>query len=217
MYLEIKDNSFIVLDSKPLIFNKDIRVDRDTLFETIRLRDGEFFNLELHQQRVNFSYKELFKSKSKLNLSTIFKSYPKEGLYRVKVIYNKDGLLDISYTPYKKKRIKSIALVEVGNIEYSFKFLDRRVFDSLYKRYPNFDEFIITTNGYLRDTTIANIALFSKDWITPTYPLLKGVMRQKYLNEKRLIKKMIHYSNLKEYSKIATLNAMVDFNILKEE
>ena len=38
------------------------------------------------------------------------------------------------------------------------------------------DEILITRNGLLTDTSIANIALFNgKEWHTPKHPLLKGV------------------------------------------
>jgi len=223
MYIKIEKSSFKLLSTnnnlKPIELNlKQQSIENLTLFETIKIKDGKIFNLEFHQNRVNFAFKTLLKNAYPIILKNIIKNYPKYGLYRVKIIYNQSGLIDYSYYIYKKKDIKKIALVELSNINYNYKYENRELFNKLYKQLPQFDDFIITQNGYLKDTTIANIALqhkSSQKWHTPTIPLLRGTTRERYLKDNKLIKKMIHFQDLKNYSKIATLNAMVDFNILK--
>ena len=214
MYIEITNSGFEVVGKELLKLNLKDSSKKDTLFETIKIKDGRVYNLEYHQKRVDFAYKNLFNKKSKLKLQYILKEPPKKGLFRAKVIYNKDGLVECDYFKYKKKRISKIALIEM-NLDYRYKYLDRSYFDILFKKF-DFDEFLVTKNGYLTDTTIANIALLDKNnnWHTPKEPLLKGTTRQRYIEASKLIKKMIHYRDLKEYSKLATLNAMVDYNIL---
>jgi len=77
------------------------------------------------------------------------------------------------------------------------------------------DEIIIEQNGYLTDTTIANIAFYDGErWITPAKPLLKGTMRAKLLDEGLLHEKEIKKEDLKNYSQVALINAMIGFKIL---
>ena len=58
------------------------------------------------------------------------------------------------------------------------------IFESLLLANKDVDEVIIEKNGYLTDTTIANIAFFDgKQWFTPEKPLLKGTMRAKLIEE----------------------------------
>jgi len=188
----------------------------DTLFETIKIENGEVFNLDYHQKRVDNAYKNFYKKESKLNLKSVIK-YSKDGLFRCKVIYNQNGLVSIDFFKYQKKEINSIMLVENNFFEYSFKYANREFFEHLYNIYRNTNEFIITKNGFLQDFTIGNIALYhtkDKKWHTPLKPLLFGTTLNKYLDSKKLIQKDIHYTNLKNYSKIALLNAMVGFYIL---
>ncbi len=215
MYINIVKDSFRVVGKEPIKIDFKYTPNRDRLFETIKIYNGKAYNLDYHQKRLDRAFLELFKRGS-FSLKEALKGAPKDGLYRAKLIYNKDGLIDCSFFRYQKKQIFKIALVELSNIEYSYKYLDRAIFDMLYSKF-DFDEFIITKDGYLRDTTIANIALLHKSglWHTPKEPLLEGVTRQRYLESLKLIKKMIHYRNLNEYLKLATLNAMVDFNILE--
>ncbi len=193
-----------------------------TLFETIAIKEGKAQHLPYHQQRVDNAFKQLLKKAAPFNLESIVKEYceqqkfSKNNLYRLKLIYNQEGINTIAHFDYRKKEVKNLLLIEVGSFSYSHKFLNRDLFTSLHKSFRA-DEFILTKNGYLTDSTIANIALLdSKEhlWHTPKEPLLLGTTRARYLQEGKLIPKDIHYSSLANYSKIALLNAMVDFYIL---
>jgi len=218
MYLAINKNGFSIEATnnklEPVIQNINKTIDKSLLFETIKIENGKIYNLKLHQARVDRTFKELFKQKSNINLKSILQDIPKHGLYRAKVVYSSKKVEDISYIIYKAKKIKKILLVEVGDFEYKYKYLDRTPFDNLQKY--NFDEILITTNGYLRDTTIANIALksSSNSWFTPKEALLNGTYREKLLNLSKIKQKSIHYKDLANFNKIATLNAMVGFNKL---
>jgi 4-amino-4-deoxychorismate lyase len=65
------------------------------------------------------------------------------------------------------------------------------------------------------DTSIANVA-FYKDglWFTPKKPLLEGTTRARLLNAGKIIEKDIGVKELKNYSKVALMNAMIDFDII---
>ena len=199
-----------ILNKEPIVIKTE-QIVEPTLFETIKIDNGKIYNLQYHQARVNKAYKELFNTESKLNLVDALTDYPIDNLYRAKILYNANGFISKDYYIYKQKNISSFLLVEMSNINYNFKYLNRDFLTPL--KMHQADEFIITQNGYLRDTTIANIALFhtkSKKWHTPKTPLLKGTTLNRYLDKKELVEAEIHYKDLKNYSKIALLNAMVD-------
>ena len=51
-------------------------------------------------------------------------------------------------------------------------------------------------------------------WYTPLKPLLRGTTRQKLVDEGKIIEKEIRVEDLKNYSKVALMNAMIDFDII---
>jgi len=205
-----------ILNSTPTLVDKKQSIEA-TLFETIKISNGKIYNLDYHQNRVDRAFKEFFKSKNNLQLQKIINNYPKQGLYRAKLIYNANTVLSLKYYKYKTKSIKNFMLVEMPNINYQYKFLNRDFFLELSTIYSA-DEFLITQNGFLKDTTIANIALFhtkKRLWHTPKEPLLLGTTLSRYLKNKKLQQKDIHYKDLKKYSKIAFLNAMIEWREFK--
>jgi 4-amino-4-deoxychorismate lyase len=76
---------------------------------------------------------------------------------------------------------------------------------------------MIFKNGFLTDTSIANIAIFDGDnWLTPKKPLLEGTTRNRLLENKDIIESNIDLNMLKNAKKIALMNAMIDFDILED-
>ena len=176
-------------------------------FETIKCEDFEIFNLDFHNKRVANTIG--------LNINLQEYIYPlSEELLRCKVIYNDFEVLNVEYFPYKKREINSFKLVFDDEINYSKKYLNREKLDNLFLQKENCDEIIIIKNEIVTDTSIANIAIFYEDmWITSKNCLLKGTTRARLLEEKFLIEKDISVEMLEKASKIALMNAMIDFDI----
>ena len=182
------------------------------LLETIRVEDGKVHNLSYHQQRCNQSHKTLFGSKDTLELSSKIE-VPKEGLYRCRIVYG-EKLNSIEYIPYTPKEINSLKIVS-SDIEYDHKYANREALDALRIAHPDTDDVIIEQEGFLTDTTIANIAFYDgKQWITPKKPLLRGTMRAKLIDEGWLKTKDIRREDLPKYTHVALMNAMIGFKIL---
>ena len=179
-------------------------------FETIKCDDYEVFNLDYHTKRVlNTIGKDL-------NLQEYIYP-PSHKLYRCKVIYNQDEITDVQFYEYKKREIKSFKILTCDDIDYSKKYLDREKLDELYSQKENYDEIMIFKNGFLSDTSIANIAILVDDiWYTPKQPLLNGTTRQRYLDTKDIREKDIDVEFLQKASKIALMNAMIDFDIIED-
>lgn len=185
------------------------------LFETIKIQDGEIFNLEYHQARCEQSRREVFCRNDKVKLSS-FLNPPKKGLFRCRIFYDAK-IQSIEYISYTPKIIKKLKIVS-SNITYNHKYADREELDALLSKEINIDEVIIEKDGYLSDTTIANIAFYDgKEWFTPKTPLLKGTMRAKLLDEGFLQTKDIKSLEILKYKKVALMNAMIGFRVLNED
>lgn len=179
-------------------------------FETIRCEDFDILNLHYHEKRVmntiskNYSFGELIYA-------------PTNELLKCKVIYDEDEILSITFAKYKKREINSFKLIFDDNINYDKKALNRDELDLLFSKKDEADEIIIIKNNLISDTSIANIAIFDGDiWLTPKKPLLKGTVRARLLDEKKIFEKDISLADLKSAKKLALMNAMIDFDEIKD-
>jgi len=181
------------------------------LFETIKIKDGQVYNIDWHNQRCNRTRKELFNKINLLNLKDFIDAPPK-GLFRCRIVYRED-ILSIDYIPYSPKTIQTLKIVQ-SNLDYSHKYNDRTELNKLI--HPNYDEIIIEKNNLLTDTSIANIAFYDgKEWLTPKIPLLQGTVREKLLHQNLLRVKNIKSSEIIHFSHFALMNAMIGFQIQK--
>ena len=182
-------------------------MNENIYFETIKCDDFEIFNLEYHNKRVA----------NTIGLNINLQEYiypPNENTLRCKVTYNDYEVLNVEYFPYTKREINSFKLVFNDEISYSKKYLDRKNIDDLFSKKENADEIIIIKNGVVTDTSIANIAIFYENiWITSKNCLLNGTTKARLIEDKFLIEKNISFDMLKKASKIALMNAMIDFDV----
>ena len=182
------------------------------LLETIKIENGNIENLSYHQIRFDRSRRELFNITDKIDLASLIK-VPDNELYRCRIVYDKE-IHTIEYIPYAEKKIQKLKIV-TSDINYNYKYADRKALNTLLEKERGFDEIIIEKEGYLTDTTISNIAFYDGNkWFTPAQPLLEGTMREKLLDEGFLHKKEIKKEELKDYSQIALMNSMIGFKIL---
>lgn len=179
-------------------------------FETIKCDDYEIFNLNYHNKRIANTIG--------LNLNLQEYIYPfSNELLRCKVIYDKNGIIDVRYFPYKKREINTFKLIFDDEVSYSRKYLDRSSLDKLFENKEDCDEIIIIKNKIVTDTSIANIAIYYENiWITSKNCLLEGSTRNRLIDEKILLEKDITVKMLKNASKIALMNAMIDFDIKED-
>ena len=182
------------------------------LLETIKIENGEVFDLAYHQKRFDKSRKDLFSDTMPMDLSDMIEA-PGKDLYRCRILYD-THIRSIEYIPYLAKVIQSLKVVP-ANIDYAYKYADRDAFNTLLQNNPAFDEEIIEKNGFISDTSISNLAFYDgSHWLTPEEPLLEGTMREKLLDEGFLLESPIQKKDLGKYTHVALMNAMLGFNIL---
>ena len=187
--------------------------DTPLLLETIKIEDGVIYNLPYHQERCTQSRQALYSVTNTLKLKTHIIP-PSKGLYRCRILYAKN-IHTIEYIPYVPKVISSLKIID-SNVEYTYKYANRNALNALLERGKAYDDVLIEKNGYLTDTSIANIAFYDgEQWITPQNPLLKGTMRQKLIDKGFLQTKQIKVDDISTYTQVALMNAMIGFEILK--
>ena len=201
---------------------------KNSFLETIKAVDGEVFHMPYHQKRYEsvlntFGTPRVFPRNGSGHMWEYKKlsDYihpPSDGIYRCRLVYSPQtpNIIDVTYHKYEKRKIESLKIVYDDNIDYSCKSTCRDEIDKLFAKKDSCDDILIVKNSFISDTSIANIAFLSEgEWITPRTPLLKGTTRARLLDEGKIIEKDIRVSDLKNYSKVALLNAMIDFDIIQ--
>ncbi len=184
--------------------------------ETIKVQNGKAALLSYHQKRLNRTFKHFFPSEKKLDLENIFSKEEKilatqntdNQVFKCRFLYNEKSFF-IELLPYSIKPISSFRLVHVGDdFSYHFKFSKRDLLNDLI---VDNQEVIIVKNGFLTDTTYANIALKQGDkWYTPSEPLLQGTKRDFLIENQLIIPKPLHINDLQNFSHIKIFNAMME-------
>ena len=184
------------------------------LIETIKIQNREIFNIEYHNKRLNLSCLNLFGVSSTIDLNSYINPPNDNILYRCRVLYKRE-IIKIEYIPYSPKNQQNFIVVE-SDIEYNYKYSNRDKLNLLKDRYSDYDDIIISQNGLLKDTTIANIAFLDNGvWITPKTPLLYGTIRSKMIDEGSLIPQDIYSKDVNNFSGFAIMNAMIGFKVIK--
>lgn len=180
------------------------------LFESIAFRQGKFLLKDYHLQRMKRSCITLYGS---FNHADIFDKLPipefeDNILYKYRIVYNENDF-KVEFVPYIPKYIKTIKIIEANGIEYSLKYTDRSAIERLKAAWSEYDEILITQNGFLCDTSIANIVLSEKGKLyTPDTCLLEGVQRAYLLDQKIVEQRSVHIDELRNYDFIIPVNAL---------
>lgn len=188
-------------------------------FETIKIIDGVAQNLIYHQKRFD-SVLRYFGSVCGYDLTALINP-PKSSLLRCKIVYevldSGECLFDVSYFDYKKRVIECVKLLCDDDVEYGLKSTNREALDLLFAQKDKCDDVLVVKNGFVTDTTIANIAFYDGlRWVTPRKPLLKGTTRERLLESKELHEADICVADLDGFKKVALMNAMIGFDIISE-
>lgn len=184
------------------------------LFESIKVENGQFRNLAMHQNRIDRSRFGLLGLKDSLELKSTLKipDHAEKGIFKCRVVYGKT-ISKVEFIPYQIRSIKTLKIVVDNEIDYSFKYSDRSQLEKLLLLKGDCDDILIVKNGLITDTSYANIVFFDgNDWFTPEHPLLKGTMRESLLNTGKIKSREIKIEDLCKFSKFALINAMMDFD-----
>lgn len=184
------------------------------LIETIKLVDGKFLNLFHHEQRMIRSLESLCGVEEDIVLEDFLQelSVPQEGIFKCRIVYD-DQTKEVEFIPYQPRIVNTLRLIENDRINYDFKYSDRKEIDKLFEKRDGCDDILIIKKGEVTDASYANI-IFRRDdeWVTPWSPLLRGTMRQKLVDENKIVPEKILLEDIATFKTFKLINAMLEFD-----
>jgi len=186
--------------------------------ETIKIENGIAHNLDLHLERAANTCFHHFGVRTILPFYTIISEIQnshKEGIYKLRIIYS-DKIELYTIEKYQPKIVKTLKIVDGGDIDYSFKYEDRLALIKLLELRGGCDDIIIIKDGYVTDTSFSNL-VFSNgvQLFTPSRFLLNGTKRQQLLREGKIKEKEIKMADINKYSNVFLINSMLDIIQIK--
>lgn len=179
--------------------------------ETIRIENGKAVNLGFHNYRFNRTRRDIFECNLPVNLADFIQPREYTERTRCRVEYQEE-VEKVEYLPYTLRPVNSLKLVTSDGLDYTYKSTDRQKLDELFRQRGEADDILIVRDGFLTDTSIANIALWNgSQWETPEVPLLEGTMRASLLGKEMIVPAAIRLQDLSRYSLIRLFNAMIGF------
>ena len=185
------------------------------LLETIKCIDGKLQNLNYHQQRVEKSVAEIYRSGIVIDLANEISipGFAKNGLYKCRLVYS-NVIEKADFSAYQFRQIKSLKVVEANKIDYHLKFENRLELEQLFSKRGDCDDIIIVKNGLVTDSFAANLVFFDgTTWWTPNSPLLPGTQRKRLLDTEKISEQTIRIKDLHNFQKAGLINA---FNSIEE-
>ncbi len=184
------------------------------LLETIKYKNGRFYNLDLHHKRMMNSSFNLFGRNTNFRIDEILLETQvpgQNGTYKCRITYDANNY-NIQFVPYTLPAISSLKVILSDTIIYQHKYLDRDEINHLYSLRDKSDDIIIVKNGLVTDSSYANLTFYDgSSWYTPAEPLLKGTKRELLLNTGLIKEAEISAKDISNFECVRLINAMIDF------
>lgn len=180
--------------------------------ESIKIFDGKIFNYDLHQKRIDNTLLKFY-PESRIEINRIqIPDFFSNGLFKLRIIYSYK-IEKYEIIPYLIPKIESLKIVHSNEINYEFKFFDRKEINELFSKKSSCDDILIVRNGMITDTSFCNTVFFDENKLfTPSSSLLNGVKRQKLLKSSSIEEREIRIEDLNKFSKVFLINAMIDLD-----
>lgn len=183
--------------------------------ETLCIRNRQIQNLSAHAARFNHTRLALWNCSEPAPLKTAIQLPDwllADETYKCRVTYG-PIIQKIEFEVYHVRPVHSLTLINCGGLEYRFKYADRQPINDLFAQRGPADDVLMVRDGFLTDTSYANVALFDGDrWLTPAQPLLEGTQRARLLSEGILSPANIRPTDLANFQHIKLINAMLDWD-----
>ncbi len=181
--------------------------------ESIKLMDGVFFRLSLHQQRINQVFADHFPSHPIPELTKLLSDFeiPQKGLFKCRIVFDSE-IRSVQFEQYVRREIHCIKVVETDIETLHYKTEERGKFQEAFAKRDGCDDVLLIRNGLITDCSYSNLALYNGEkWITPRIPLIYGVNRAMLLSEGKIYEDDINISDLSNFQAIRLFNAMIEF------
>lgn len=184
--------------------------------ETIKLYNGQLQHIDFHNQRLNATRKHFYNTKDNLHLENELSIPP--GLlcgitYKCRVLYDLH-ITSVSFEEYNPQNIEKLYVLKLPNdLDYAFKYADRKFFLDLKSLFTPYEDFIFVREDRITDSSYANLVFKDQHKLyTPAQPLLKGTKRKYYLKQGFIEELDIRIQDIGKFETIFLINAMLDFD-----
>lgn len=189
------------------------------LIESIKLWNGRLCHLPYHEARANASRKELLGVNVPVNWAEniVIPESCRSGIYKCRVVFGQ-SIEEVTFTPYRIRKIQSLRLVFASGLLYQHKYLERKELDDLWARRDGCDEILIVNDDLLSDAYYYNL-VFQKGnrFYTPDEPILKGVRRETLLRRNKIIPEKIRTGDIMTMDKVHLINALTPLGQISVE
>lgn len=182
--------------------------------DTICFQNGQYHNVSLHQARADRTFSHFFPGKKTIDIGQQLPHLPGKHKWKVRLVYSQEVEEITSYV-YEARNIDKLVLVEGDDIDYSFKYQNRKAINSLSSQMSAREDIIIIKDGRVTDASYANLALYDgQRWHTPSTPLLNGIKRQLLIHQGEILESEIKIEDLPRFQKVSLINALLDLEEL---
>lgn len=160
---------------------------------------------------MNRSRRELFNLDNEINLEDFIKIPPglSGNVFKCRVIYS-EIIHDVEFHPYTINPVNKLYAVNGDAINYDHKYENRSAIQKLLCKAVE-GEILIVRNGYVTDTSYANVVFSdSRNFITPSAPLLRGTKREKLLRSGIIREEAIRLKDIPKFEYIYLINSLID-------
>lgn len=180
--------------------------------ETLPIRNAQLPDLRDHQARMDATRQALLNTSEILSLKNSIQLpdwLDPTLTYKCRVTYG--GQIEkIEFEPYQPRSVRSLKLALADDIDYAHKYADRSALNALFAQRGSCDDVLLLRNGFITDTSYANVALYDGNrWYTPAHPLLPGTQRARLLREGMLHTANMRPNDLTDFRAISLVNAML--------
>ena len=179
--------------------------------ETIRIQDGHAHHVADHIDRMHRTALHFGFTAPALpaDLDALVPHTLRTGTVRCRIIYG-HTLRELTFTPYRRRRLERLIAVDAGAMDYTFKYADRSPLERPNIPLSEADELLFVRGGYVTDTSYTNLILRRGDeLITPDTCLLDGTCRRRLLRTAQVRTAQVRLSDLSAYDELLLVNAMM--------
>jgi 4-amino-4-deoxychorismate lyase len=187
-------------------------MDQPLVMEIIKAENGEYLNLEGHAVRMDRTMRRHFRQPFvQPTLPRLLPAPPPGGrIARLTVLYS-ETVLSAELSPFAAPEIGSLALVDAGPLDYSFKSVNRERLRRILE-FSEADEAIIVKDGFVTNATTANLVFRDRAGalFTPLHYVHSGTKRESLIRVKAVTATPIKADALGSYETVYLVNAMLD-------
>lgn len=186
------------------------------IFETVKWKHGAPCLLYWHQRRVEAVINVHGEEGSSVpDLASVLSACPGpegSGVYKCHITYDTRGRVRRpSFEPYRPRRVKKLACVEMPMLDYSCKWEDRTGLQAVGPGLGNDEEALILRNGMVTDTRYSNVVFGDgSSWVTPETFLLPGTKRAFLLSRGDIQERSVRAEDIGKFRFCSLINAMLD-------